>query len=130
MDRLAISPRAAALLLFGLVAACAPPLPPPAPLPPPSPGLERVTGQPATAATALFGAPSLDRSEPPARMLQFARPPCVLDVYYYPPATGAVAVARHIEARTPDGKPMDAGACATAIAVVAPVVAAPDGKTK
>ncbi len=123
MDMLPISHRAGALLLIALVAACAPTTPPPAPIPPPGPGLERISGQPASAATALLGAPSLDRSEPPGRMLQFARPACVLDVYYYPPTPGAVPVARYAEARRPDGKPMDAGACALAIAPAAPAAA-------
>lgn len=125
MDMLPHSRRAGGLLLLALVAACAPTTPPPAPLPPPSPGLERIIAQPPAAATAMFGAPTLDRSEPPGRMLQFARPACVLDVYYYPPAPGAAAVARYAEARTPDGKPMAAGACATAIALPPPAPAAP-----
>jgi hypothetical protein len=81
----------------------------------------------------MLGAPTLDRSEPPGRMLQFARTQCVLDVYYYPPTPGAVPVARYAEARKPDGKPTDAGACAQAIAVLAPpapVVPAPAATPK
>ena len=125
MDMLPTSHRAGALLLIALVAACAPTTPPPAPLPPPGPGLERITGQPASAATAMLGTPTLDRSEPPGRMLQFARTQCVLDVYFYPPTPGAVPMARYAEARLPDGKPMDAGACATAISPSAPAAPAP-----
>ncbi len=124
MNMLSTSRRGGAWLLLVLVAACAPTTPPPAPLPPPGPGLERITGQPVAAATAMLGTPSLDRSEPPGRMLQFARTACILDVYYYPPSAGAVPVARYAEARTPAGKPTDAGACAQAIAVAAPPPAA------
>ena len=93
-----------------LAAACAT-VPPPAPLPPPAPGMERLIGATAAAATALLGKPTLDRSEGPGRQLQFARRTCVLDLYYYPDAKAGQPVARFAEARGRDGKVQDAGVC-------------------
>jgi len=113
------------LMMLALMAACAPTPPPAAPPPPPAPGLERITDKPATVAIGLLGAPTLERNEPPGRMLQFERSACVLDIYYYPPPTGGVAVARFVEARLPDGKPIGAGACAKLLLPVAPVAGAP-----
>jgi hypothetical protein len=97
------------------VAACAP-TPPPAPsLPPPTPGMERVMGHPPATATALLGPATLDRSEAPGRVLQWSKPACVLDVYYYPDAkAGGAATGRYAEARKRDGSAMDAGSCLTA----------------
>lgn len=77
----------------------------------PIPGLERVIGKSEGTALQLLGTPTLDRREGPARQLQFARPQCILDLYFYPdPVTGQPA-ARFADARTPDGKPQDAGSC-------------------
>jgi hypothetical protein len=91
--------------------AAAPPAPPKvAPPPPPPPGLGRLIGQSPAAVTALLGAASLDRTEGPARQMQFIRPPCVLDVFFYPGAGGSVAV-RTAAARKPDGSRMDPGTC-------------------
>ncbi len=106
----------APILLLLLVAACsqAPPLapaPPPAPrFAPPPPGLVRIIGRDAGAVIALLGRPSLDRSEGPARLLQFVRQPCVLDVFLYP-APGAGLAVRTAAARRPDGSRIDPGAC-------------------
>lgn len=100
-----------------LVAGCAA-TPPPKPVagpPPPPPGLGRLIGQNAAGVTALLGPASLDRSEGPARQLQFIRPPCVLDVFLYPGTSGAVVV-RTAAARKPDGSRMDPGACLGLIA--------------
>lgn len=102
--------RSLALLL--LVAACAPTAPPPAaPPPPPPPGLDKIIGKPAAAVTALLGAVTLDKTEGPARQLQFVRPACVLDVYLYPPVSGGAPVVRTAAARKPDGARMDPGTC-------------------
>jgi hypothetical protein len=108
--------RSLALLL--LVAACAPTTPPPvvAPPPPPPPGLDKIIGKPAAAVTALLGPASLDKTEGPARQLQFVRPVCVLDVYLYPPAAGGAPVVRTAAARKPDGARMDPGSCLGLIA--------------
>lgn len=106
-------------LLLGL-AACATPAPPPLPvvLPPapPPPGLGRILGGSVASVTALLGAASLDRTEGQARQLQFVRPPCVLDVFFYPGANNALTV-RTAAARRPDGSRIDPGAC---LALLAP----------
>ncbi len=103
---------AAVLALMLALAACATPAPPPvaAPPAPPPPGLGRIIGSSAAGVIALLGPPSLDRSEGAARQLQFVRPPCVLDVFLYPGATGTQAV-RTAAARRPDGSRIDPGAC-------------------
>ncbi len=106
-------------LLAGLAgcatAPAAPPLPPPAKKVPPPMGLERIIGSAAEGVTALLGPPSLDRSEGPARQLQFIRLPCVLDVFLYPGKTG-VPVVTTAAARKPDGSRIDPGACLRLIA--------------
>nr|WP_310522657.1 hypothetical protein [Polymorphobacter sp.] len=93
--------------LAGCVATAPPPVAPPAP---PPPGLDRIIGSSAAGVTALLGAATLDRTEGQARQLQFARPPCVLDVFLYPGANGAPVV-RTAAARKPDGGKIDPGAC-------------------
>ncbi len=103
------------LLLLGL-AGCAttpPPAPVAAPQPQP-PGLGRIIGQSVAGVTRLLGPASLDRSEGPARQLQFIRPPCVLDVFLYP-APGGALVVRTAAARRPDGSRIDPGACLSLI---------------
>lgn len=108
------------LLLFGL-AACATTAPPPrsvAPPPPPPPGLDRILGQNAARVIALLGPASLDRTEGPARQMQFIRPPCVLDVFLYPGPGGALVV-RTAAARRPDGSRIDPGACLSLIVPIA-----------
>ena len=105
--------RAAPFVLL-LLAGCAA-TPPPAPIAAPIvyapiPGLERVIGAPERTAIAVLGTPTLDRREGLGHHLQFARAACILDLYYFPDATGQPA-ARFAEARTHDGKPQDAGAC-------------------
>jgi hypothetical protein len=91
--------------------------PPPAP---PPPGLSRLVGLEVGGVTKLLGPASLDRSEGTARLLQFIRPPCVLDVYLYPPTPGAPAKVRTAAARKPDGSRIDPGACLLLIAPPAP----------
>jgi hypothetical protein len=83
------------------------------PLPPS--GLQRIIGSAAEGVTALLGPASLDRSEGPARLLQFIRPPCVLDVFLYPGKAG-VPVVTTAAARKADGSRIEAGACLTLIA--------------
>ena len=85
--------------------------PPPPPSAPPPPGLSRLIGIDAAAVTRLLGPASLDRSEGPARQLQFVRPPCVLDVFLYPPTPAAPPLVRTAAARKPDGSRIDPGAC-------------------
>ena len=102
------------------LSACATTPPPPAapPAPPPPPGLAQLINTDAVAVTKLLGPASLDRSEGPARAMQFVRPPCVLDVYLYPPAPGAPPRVRTAAARKPDGSRIDPGAC---LALIIPV---------
>jgi hypothetical protein len=98
-----------------LLAACAT-TPPVAPLAAPPPGLSRLIGVDAAAVTRQLGPASLDRSEGPGRQLQFVRPPCVFDVFLYPPAAGGAPVVRTAAARKPDGSKIDPGACLSLIA--------------
>lgn len=115
-----------ALLLF--VGACAKVATPVAPMPslappPPQPraGLERVLGAAPEAVIALLGRPTLDRQEGPGRQLQFARGPCVLDLFFYPKPGGGGAAARHVEARFRDGRPLDAASCLQSQIIEAPI---------
>lgn len=104
------------LLATLALAACATPPAVPAPVAvsrlPVDPGLARVLGHPATVAIALLGTPGLDRREGPAQHLQFVRAGCVLDVFYLTEASRLIA--RHVEARTADGKRSDPVACLAA----------------
>lgn len=77
-------------------------------------GIDRVLGRDATALVALFGKPDADVSEGNARKLQFAGPACVLDAYLYPRGTAAPVVT-HLDARQPDGSPIDRASCIAAL---------------
>ena len=99
------------LVLPLLLAACATTPAPVVPVAAPPPGLSRLIGIDAAAVTRLLGPASLDRSEGPGRQLQFVRPPCVFDVFLYPPAAGGAQVVRTAAARKPDGSKIDPGAC-------------------
>ena len=99
------------------LAACATTPAPMAPMAPPPPGLGRLIGIDAAAVTRLLGPASLDRSEGPGRQMQFVRPPCVLDVFLYPPAAGGAPIVRTAAARKPDGSKIDPGTC---LALIAP----------
>lgn len=111
------------LVAFGLcLSACAttpsPSVLPTPPAPPPPPGLVLLINTDAAVVTRLLGPASAERSEGPARALQFVRPPCVLDVYLYPPTPGAAPRVRTAAARKPDGSRIDPGAC---LALIIPV---------
>ena len=108
------------VLCLGLSACATTPAPPPAapPAPPPPPGLAQLIGTDAAAVTRLLGPASLDRSEGPARALQFVRPPCILDVFLYPPTSGAPPRVRTAAARKPDGSRIDPGVCLSMIVPV------------
>lgn len=84
---------------------------PPAAKPPPDPGLAALLGRGPEAAIALVGPVRLDRREGEARHLQFGGSPCILDLYYYRPEAGAAPVARHADARRPDGSAIAPGDC-------------------
>ena len=77
-------------------------------------GLERVIGQPVAELTQLFGQPQADVREGTARKLQFAGPICVLDAYLYPKGTSEPLVT-YLDAREPDGSPIDRASCVAAL---------------
>lgn len=63
-----------------------------------------------------FGRPRLQIVEGQGTKLQFAGPNCLMDVYLYPPSSGAGAPrATHIEARNMQGNDVSAQSCAAAI---------------
>ncbi|MBA4048990.1 MAG: hypothetical protein C0476_10665 [Sphingomonas sp.] len=77
-------------------------------------GLERVLGQNERGLIALFGKPDAALNEGAARKLQFASGICILDTYLYPKGTGAPVVT-HVDARQPNGTPIDRASCVAAI---------------
>lgn len=82
---------------------------------PPLVGLERVIGQDGAALQRLFGQPGAEFREGAARKLQFASPICVLDAYLYPQGTAEPHVT-WLDARQPDGSPIDRASCVAALA--------------
>jgi hypothetical protein len=77
-------------------------------------GLERVMGQNAAGLVSLFGTPDADFREGAARKLQFQGPICVLDAYLYP-EDGKEPRVTYVDARQPDGKPIDRASCVAAL---------------
>ena len=118
----ALRPLLAALLALPL-AACGASIVPPAPVsrspsgPPASAFMKSgpLMGMDARHLVQQFGTPRLDIRESSMRKLQFANGRCVLDTYLYTPARGKEPVVTHVDARTPGGVDMDAGACASAL---------------
>ena len=109
------------LLSLSLLAACtAPPAPQPVPRLPaipvakPGPGTARVLGRTPDVVLSVLGRPTLDRSEGPARQLQFSGKTCVADIFFYPDRRGGLA-ATHIEARDRSGRVVDPGGCIEAL---------------
>lgn len=86
----------------------------PVPIPYSTLGLDRVIGRTGPALVAMFGRPDADVREGPAQKLQFASPICVLDTYLYP--RGGESVVTYVDARQPDGSPIDRLSCVNAIA--------------
>ncbi len=84
------------------------------PIPYASTGLERVIGQNAAGLTQLFGEPEADVREGTARRLQFSGPICVLDTYLYPKGKSDPTVT-YLDAREPDGSPIDRASCVAAL---------------
>ena len=113
--------RTPALLAVSLaLAACATTAPPPQPVSA-APviryqpiGLERVLGQDAAGLVRLFGDPDADMREGTTRKLQFQGPICVLDAYLYPTGTAPARVT-YLDARQPDGSPIDRASCVAAL---------------
>ena len=59
-----------------------------------------------------FGQPRFQVQEGPGTKLQWARGGCVLDVYLYPPVSGAGAVrVTYADARRPSGADLDIRSC-------------------
>jgi hypothetical protein len=85
-----------------------------APVPSLPAGLERVMGQDAPALVRLLGQPAAEMREGTARKLQFAGPICVLDAYLYPKDNAAPRVT-WVDARQPDGGPIDRASCIAAL---------------
>lgn len=113
----------AATIGAATLAGCAavPPSTPNVAIPPPieygTVGLERVLGEDAAALTGLFGRPEADLIEGAGRKLQFRSGICVLDAYLYPPQDkpGGTAIVTHVDARQPDGRPIDRASCVAAL---------------
>lgn len=110
-----------ALLVLAACGAAATPRPSVSAPPPAGPALVRIVAKSPQDVIALLGSPTLDRTEGPGRLLQFARPACVLDVYFYPDPQSGRAAARHVEARLKDGRTYDASACVAAQLRVQPL---------
>jgi hypothetical protein len=82
----------------------------------PANGLERVMGQNAAGLTQTFGPPNADVREGTARKLQFQGTFCVLDTYLYPGKNGGEPTVTYLDARQPDGSPIDRASCVAALA--------------
>lgn len=113
-------PRLAPLVPIALLAACGPTQqirivdapPPPIRI---EAGLDRVLGQDVRALISLFGTPSQDVREEPARKIQYASGVCVLDAYLYPPGPGREPLVTHVDARLPTGEDIDRASCIAAL---------------
>lgn len=77
-------------------------------------GLERVLGQNAAALTQLFGNADAEVREGAGRKLQFESQLCVLDAYLYPKGSAEPRVT-YVDARQPDGSPIDRASCVAAM---------------
>lgn len=111
----------AALLLLTVSGCAAVPAPQPTTVVPPPPASAygkpvQVIGMDARRLIAAFGQPRLDIRERTARKLQFTNGKCVLDAYLYTPAKGKEPVVTYSDARLPDGRDTDVGACAMGLA--------------
>lgn len=84
------------------------------PIPYASTGLERLIGQTAAGLTQVFGAPDADLREGTTRKLQFSGPICVLDTYLYAKGKAEPTVT-YLDAREPDGSPIDRASCVAAL---------------
>ena len=80
----------------------------------PAVGLERVMGQDQPGLVRLFGQPDAEMREGAARKLQFASGICVLDAYLYPRGSAPPRVT-WLDARQPDGAPIDRASCVAAL---------------
>ena len=104
------------LLCATLLSACAAAVVPiPIPAPAEKQSLQLIGREP-TEVASLLGTPAFDRSEGPARQLQFANATCVLDVFFYPDRKSGKVAATYLEARTKAGQSFETRACVDAFA--------------
>jgi hypothetical protein len=78
-------------------------------------GLERVMGRNASTLVSLFGNADQDVREENSRKLQFSSGICILDAYLYTPAKGKEPIVSYVDARQPDGGPIDKASCVAAL---------------
>jgi len=83
--------------------------------PVPTGGLDPVMGKNVAGLAQLFGPPNADVREGSARKLQFQGTYCVLDTYLYPGKDGGEATVTYVDARQPDGSPIDRASCIAAL---------------
>jgi len=72
-------------------------------------------GQDARGLVALFGPADQDVWEASAHRLQFASGICIMDAYLYPPSRGREPLVTYVDARQPDGRPIDRASCVAAL---------------
>lgn len=77
-------------------------------------GLERIVGQDAAGLMRLLGQPDAEFREGTARKLQFQGSICILDAYLYPKGSEVPRVT-YLDARQPDGTPIDRASCVAAL---------------
>ena len=80
----------------------------------PTIGLERIMGQDQPSLIRLFGRPDAEVREGTARKLQFGSGICILDAYLYPKGSEPPRVT-WLDARQPDGSPIDRASCVAAL---------------
>jgi hypothetical protein len=78
-------------------------------------GLDRVMGRNASTLVSLFGNADQDVREENSRKLQFSSGICILDAYLYTPAKGKEPIVSYVDARQPDGGPIDKASCVAAL---------------
>jgi hypothetical protein len=78
-------------------------------------GLDRVMGRNASTLVSLFGNADQDVREENSRKLQFSSGICILDAYLYTPAKGKEPLVSYVDARQPDGGPIDKASCVAAL---------------
>ncbi|RDE07414.1 hypothetical protein DVW87_01320 [Sphingomonas aracearum] len=114
-----LAPLALSLAMAGCASTPATPRPgraPFVPIPTGTAGLQGVMGRNSGQLTALLGQPVADVREGAARKLQFRSGTCVLDTYLYP-RNGGEPVVTYLDARQPDGSPIDRASCVAAFSI-------------
>lgn len=73
--------------------------------------LDKIMGKDVRTVTGLLGRPVSDVREETSRKLQFTSRDCILDTYFYPPATGKDPVVTFVSARVADGRDAERNSC-------------------